>query len=171
MCVVGSNMFELTAVQVSCEVLLCPSWCGIPASALWWCFCEDLCPTCDASLFIVSENGESYWRPDPWSRKQDGTPLGNSLTYFDEKFQWSDAGWSMPEWNKLVIYELHVGTFCAYLGWTGSATLDMCIQKLDYLVDLGINAIELLPVAEFDGSVDWGYTTATWLQVEIVHVN
>ena len=50
MCVVGSNMFELTAVQVSCEVLLCPSWCGIPASALWWCFCEDLCPTCDASL-------------------------------------------------------------------------------------------------------------------------
>lgn len=117
-------------------------------------------------IFIVSENGESYWRPDPWSRKQDGTPLGNSLTYFDEKFQWSDAGWSMPEWNKLVIYELHVGTFCAYLGWTGSATLDMCIQKLDYLVDLGINAIELLPVAEFDGSVDWGYTTAYPFAVE-----
>ena len=117
-------------------------------------------------IFIVSEDGESYWRPDPWSRKQDGTPLGNSLTYFDEKFQWSDAGWSMPEWNKLVIYEFHVGTFCGYQGWIGTATLDMCIRKLDYLVDLGINAIELMPVAEFDGSVDWGYTTAYPFAVE-----
>eukprot|EP00438_Fugacium_kawagutii_P018322 Skav212471 [mRNA] locus=scaffold385:356378:357790:- [translate_table: standard] len=72
----------------------------------------------------------------------------------------------MPEWKRLVIYEFHVGTFCAYPGWIGSATLDMCIQKLDYLLDLGVNAVELMPVAEFDGTRDWGYTTAYPFAVE-----
>ncbi|CAK9020137.1 unnamed protein product [Durusdinium trenchii] len=118
-------------------------------------------------IFLVSEDGRSYWRPDPWSRLQDGTTLGNSLTYFDEKFQWTDANWSMPHWDTLVIYELHVGSFCAYEGWTGTATLDMCIPKLEHLVELGINAVELLPVAEFDGTVDWGYTTAYPFAVEV----
>ena len=117
-------------------------------------------------IFIVSEDGRSYWRPDPWSRQQDGMTLGNSLTYVEENFEWTDANWTMPEWNTLVIYEFHVGTFCAYEGWIGTATLDMCIRKLDYLLNLGVNAVELLPVAEFDGTIDWGYTTAYPFAVE-----
>ena len=72
----------------------------------------------------------------------------------------------MPDWRTLVLYELHVGTFCGHEGWSGSATLDMCIPKLDHLLELGINAIELMPVAEFDGEVGWGYTTAYPFAVE-----
>ena len=117
-------------------------------------------------IFISGYDGENYWRPDPWSRRQDGTTLGNSLAYFDHSFEWSDSEFSMPSWESLVIYEFHVGTFCSYEGWKGSATLDMCIAKLDYLLELGVNAVELLPVAEFDGNMDWGYTTAYPYAVE-----
>lgn len=140
----------------------------------WWMLRLSAHPTRDYLLrrgaaykiHIVSEDGEAYWRPDPWSRKQDGETLGNSIVYPDDSFEWSDANWSMPDWQNLVIYELHVGTFCGHEGWSGIATLDMCIPKLDHLTELGVNAVELMPVAEFDGEVGWGYTTAYPFAVE-----
>ena len=140
----------------------------------WWVLRLPADPTRDYLLrrgaaykiHIVSQDGQELWRPDPWSRKQDGETLGNSIAYSDDSFQWSDANWSMPDSNTLVLYELHVGTFCGHEGWPGSATLDMCIPKLDHILQLGANAIELMPVAEFDGEVGWGYTTAYPYAVE-----
>ena len=140
----------------------------------WWQLVLPADPTRDYLLrrggaykiHMVGQDGQEYWRPDPWSRKQDGETLGNSIVYDDDSFQWSDGDWTMPDWRALVLYELHVGTFCGHEGWSGSATLDMCIPKLDHLVELGVNAVELMPVAEFDGEVDWGYTTAYPFAVE-----
>jgi len=115
----------------------------------------------------TGQHGENtVWRGDPWSRQQNGVTMGNSMVYDDNHFKWTDHDFVMPDWNQLVIYELHVGTFGRQSGESDVATLDMCIQKLDHLVELGINAIELMPVAEFDGDADWGYTSAYLYAVE-----
>ena len=71
----------------------------------------------------------------------------------------------MPPWNELVIYEIHVGTFNDAPG-TGPGTFEEIIPKLEYLNDLGINAIEIMPVAEFPMDYSWGYNPAQPFSVE-----
>jgi maltooligosyltrehalose trehalohydrolase len=88
--------------------------------------------------------------PDPASRFQpDGVHKASCLidTYFD----WTDQNWNGIALQDMVIYELHVGTF------TKEGTFAGVISKLDYLVELGVNAIEIMPVAQFPGSRNWGY--------------
>src|SRR6185503_18595277 len=66
-------------------------------------------------------------------------------------FAWTDAGFAGHAVADLVFYELHVGTF------TAGGTFEAVIPHLDRLVDLGVTAIELMPLAEFPGSRNWGY--------------
>lgn len=91
--------------------------------------------------------------PDPYSRSQPEDVHGPSAVV-DPAFPWSDEEWAGVDPDRLVIYELHIGTF------TPNGTFDAAIEKLDYLRDLGINAIELMPVAEFPGTRNWGYDGA-----------
>jgi maltooligosyltrehalose trehalohydrolase len=65
--------------------------------------------------------------------------------------QWGDANWPGLRADQLVIYELHVGTFSL------AGTFDGVIEQLPYLRDLGITALELMPLAEFPGRWNWGY--------------
>jgi maltooligosyltrehalose trehalohydrolase len=88
--------------------------------------------------------------PDPRSRFQPGGVHGVS-ELVDPGFAWSDQDWRAPGLGELVIYELHVGTF------TPEGTFDGVASRLDYLAGLGVNAIELMPVAEFAGDRGWGY--------------
>jgi maltooligosyltrehalose trehalohydrolase len=90
-------------------------------------------------------------RPDPASRYQPEGVHGPSEVVDANTFNWSDAGWSGLAMRALVLYELHVGTF------TTEGTFDAAIPHLDALRDLGITAIELMPVAQFPGSRNWGY--------------
>jgi maltooligosyltrehalose trehalohydrolase len=102
--------------------------------------------------------GSAYWfnidneviLPDPASRSQ---PLGihGPSEVLDSSFEWTDQPWSGLPLKDMVIYELHVGTF------SPEGTFDGVIGKLSYLKELGVNAIELLPVAQFPGSRNWGY--------------
>lgn len=89
-------------------------------------------------------------RPDPASRYQ---PEGvhNASAVVDLDFAWSDDGWHGLPLQQFIIYELHVGTF------TPEGTFDAIIPRLDSLKELGITAIELMPVAQFPGSRNWGY--------------
>ena len=80
-------------------------------------------------------------------------------------FDWEGDDFKMPAWNTLVIYELHVGTFNRKNPDT-VGTFDDVIEKLPYLKDLGINCIELLPVAEFAGGISWGYNPAHPFAIE-----
>ena len=64
----------------------------------------------------------------------------------------------LPSWNNLVVYEMHIGTF--------AGGLLQAINKLDYLADLGINAIELMPIWEFGGDSSWGYNGAHPFSIE-----
>lgn len=71
---------------------------------------------------------------------------------FDLKaFQWTDKNWNGIEMKDFIIYELHTGTF------TSDGSFSSIISKLDYLIDLGITAIEIMPVAQFPGNRNWGY--------------
>ena len=89
--------------------------------------------------------------PDPASRAHAGSVHESSLVVDDSAFAWTDASWIRPRFRDLVIYELHVGTF------TPAGTFRGVIEKLPYLRELGVNAIELMPIADFPGTRNWGY--------------
>ncbi len=91
--------------------------------------------------------------PDPASRFQPQDVHGPSQIVDPNAFQWTvaDAQWRGRRWEETVVYELHVGTF------SPEGTFAGVEARLDYLVDLGITAIELMPVSDFSGARNWGY--------------
>ncbi|MDY6050076.1 MAG: malto-oligosyltrehalose trehalohydrolase [Corynebacterium sp.] len=102
-------------------------------------------------------NGEGFTDtvPDPRTRRQPDGVLGLSQVYTDT-FEWSDAGWTGRILPGMVIYELHVGAFTPEGTFAGVET------KLDYLADLGVTAIELMPVQPCYGDFNWGYDGVDW---------
>jgi maltooligosyltrehalose trehalohydrolase len=89
-------------------------------------------------------------RPDPAARFQPEGVHGPSEVISND-FPWQSENWFGVELKHYIIYELHVGTF------TPEGTFDGVISRLDYLKDLGITAVELMPVAQFPGDRNWGY--------------
>lgn len=89
--------------------------------------------------------------PDPASLSQPFGVHGASQAVNLHQYPWTDASWRNPDAGDYIIYELHVGTFTAEGNFKGLE------RKLDYLVDLGITAVELMPVAQFPGHHNWGY--------------
>ncbi len=98
--------------------------------------------------YRLDEEGEF---PDPASRWQPDGVHAPSAVFFPEDFSWTDDTWRGIARDELVIYELHVGTF------TEEGTLDAVIPRLPELVELGVTALELMPVAQFPGERNWGY--------------
>ena len=89
--------------------------------------------------------------PDPASRYQPYGVHGPSQVIDPSAFRWSDDRFDPPTAERLVFYELHVGTF------TPEGTFRAIIDRLPHLVDLSVTAIELMPVADFAGDRNWGY--------------
>jgi malto-oligosyltrehalose trehalohydrolase len=89
--------------------------------------------------------------PDPASRFQPHDVDGPSEVVNPAAYKWSDHAWHGRPWNEAVLYELHVGTF------TPHGTYRAAIEKLKHLVELGVTAIELLPLSDFAGKRNWGY--------------
>ncbi|MGB9826052.1 MAG: alpha-amylase family glycosyl hydrolase, partial [Desulfofundulus sp.] len=102
------------------------------------------------TLYFYLLDGERE-RPDPASRYQPEGVHGPSQVVDLKSFAWHDRCWSGPARESLVFYEIHVGTF------TREGTFESIIPHLDELKELGITAIELMPVAQFPGSRNWGY--------------
>jgi maltooligosyltrehalose trehalohydrolase len=90
-------------------------------------------------------------RPDPRSPWQPHGVHGPSRTFDTSAHQWQDRDWAGIDVRGAVIYELHIGTF------TEAGTLDAAVERLDHLVDLGVDVVELMPVAAFPGVHGWGY--------------
>jgi maltooligosyltrehalose trehalohydrolase len=88
---------------------------------------------------------------DPASRWQPAGVHGPSRGFDPAQFDWTDDGFSMSPLAQTVIYEVHVGTF------TEAGTLDAAVERLDDLVDLGVTAVEPMPVGAFPGTRNWGY--------------
>ena len=101
------------------------------------------------ALYRYRLDGENE-RPDPASRYQPRGVHGPSQI-IDSSFKWNDSRWRGIALEKYVFYELHVGTF------TPEGTFDAIVPRLAALKDLGVTAIELMPVAQFPGERNWGY--------------
>jgi 1,4-alpha-glucan branching enzyme len=113
--------------------------------------------------FVLEGGGRQLWRNDPYAREVTHSS-GNSVVYQD-RFDWGHSDFRMPPWDELVVYELHVGTFNDAPGGTpgGFASVG---NRLDYLRDLGVTALELLPSAEFATDFSWGYNPAHIFAIE-----
>lgn len=90
-------------------------------------------------------------RPDPASHFQPAGVHGPSQVVAHSSFPWQDTGWAGRPLHELIIYELHIGTF------TPGGTFAEAVTRIADLADLGINAIEIMPVAQFPGERNWGY--------------
>src|SRR3984957_11093174 len=99
--------------------------------------------------FVIDDDPKPY--PDPRSQWQPIGVHGASRLYDQTAFAWTDNGWKAQPLERAVIYELHVGTF------TPKGTFDAAIERLDYLAELGVTHVEMMPVAEFPGNRGWGY--------------
>ena len=103
--------------------------------------------------------GESYQlildgqhkRPDPAALAQEDTVHGKSVAVDLNAYQWTDQDWNNLPLEDYILYELHTGTFSPEGNFKGIES------KLDYLLELGVNAIEIMPVAQFPGGRNWGY--------------
>ncbi|WP_434094186.1 malto-oligosyltrehalose trehalohydrolase [Nonomuraea wenchangensis] len=119
-----------------------------PAAGGWWeRTVEEAGPGTDYAYAL--DGGPP--RPDPRSAHQPHGPHAHSRTVDHAAFPWTDAAWRGTPLPGAVLYELHVGTF------SPEGTFDGVIERLPHLAALGVDAIELMPVAEFSGRRGWGY--------------
>ena len=100
--------------------------------------------------YFFKPDGEKDF-PDPASQFQPEGVHGPSQIIDHNSFKWTDQKWKNIPIDRLIIYELHVGLF------TEEGTFEAIIPKLDHLIELGVNALELMPVCQFPGDRNWGY--------------
>jgi 1,4-alpha-glucan branching enzyme len=112
----------------------------------------------DEYRYLIHGPAGPLSRIDPYARKVTNA-AGNGIIYEPRAFAWGGDSFAMATGNQLVIYEMHVGTFnVKETGHPG--TFKSAIEKFPYLKELGINAIEVMPIAEFSGDFSWGYNPA-----------
>ena len=119
----------------------------IPVPGGWWTAPFDLEPGTDYAFRVDGSPN----RPDPRSALQPDGVHGPSRTVDPDTWRWTDQNWAGKDLRGSVIYELHVGTF------TPEGTLDAAITRLGHLADLGVDIVELMPLAAFPGRAGWGY--------------
>jgi maltooligosyltrehalose trehalohydrolase len=102
-----------------------------------------------AGEYLLALDGDTW--PDPCSRSQPYGVRGPSATVDPGAFEWTDEGWQGVSLDDLVLYELHVGTF------TEEGTFDAAVERLPALAELGVTAVEVMPIATFPGERGWGY--------------
>ncbi len=102
---------------------------------------------------------DPFVRPDPRSRRQPWGVDGPSRTFDPTAYRWGDAAWTGRRLAGSVIYEMHIGTF------TDEGTFTAAIDRLDHLVWIGVDMVELLPVNAFHGTHNWGYDGVLWYAV------
>jgi maltooligosyltrehalose trehalohydrolase len=126
----------------------------------WWTPAERLPGAADHLYidygYLLDDDPEP--RSDPRSRRQPGGV--HELSRWDRTtYDWTDDAWTGRQLAGSVIYELHIGTF------TPKGTLDSAIDRLDHLVDLGVDFVEVMPVNAFNGEHNWGYDGVLWFAV------
>jgi len=120
-----------------------------PDQSGWWSASVDAADNGTDYAFVLNDDATPY--PDPRGLWQAHGVHGPSRVYDHAAFEWNDERWQGPPLSGAVLYEMHVGTF------TAAGTFDAAIERLDYLFELGITHIELMPVVGFPGKFGWGY--------------
>lgn len=122
----------------------------------WWRATVDTAP--DARYGYLLDDDPKVL-PDPRSARQPDGVHERSQLWDPSAAVWRDGDWAGRSVEGAVIYELHLGTF------TPAGTFDSAAEKLDYLVDLGVDFVELMPVNAFSGTHGWGYDGVLWYAV------
>ncbi len=122
----------------------------------WWRTTVDATPTARYGYLL---DDDPKVLPDPRSPRQPDGVHGRSQLWEPAAQAFTDGGWTGRFVQRAVIYELHIGTF------TPDGTFDSAIEKLDYLVDLGADFVEVMPVNAFSGTYGWGYDGVLWYAV------
>lgn len=168
----GGVLFKVWAPHAE-SVSVVGDWNGWDAAAdpmepseggAWGCFSEKASPGSQYK-FALRSGEATLERIDPRAREVTNS-VGKGVVYADD-FDWEGDDYCLPPHNELAIYELHPRNFAIEVDGDGSV-FDQVIRKLDYLSNLGINAIELMPIAEFAGDISWGYNPAHILQWKVV---
>jgi maltooligosyltrehalose trehalohydrolase len=120
-----------------------------PSKRGWWTLSVDEAVCGDEYAFLIDDDPSAY--PDPRSLRQGSGVHGPSMLYNHQDFEWHDQLWRGSPKTGAVLYEVHIGTF------SEEGTFDGAVGHLDYLAELGVTHIEVMPVAEFAGSRGWGY--------------
>ncbi|RJQ72769.1 malto-oligosyltrehalose trehalohydrolase [Pseudonocardiaceae bacterium YIM PH 21723] len=119
----------------------------------WWRAEVDARPEADYGYLL---DDDYTVLPDPRSLRQPAGVHAAGRRYSHDDFAWTDHAWTGRALPGSVIYELHIGTF------TEGGTFDAAIDRLDHLVDLGVDLVEVLPINGFDGTHNWGYDGVLW---------
>lgn len=128
----------------------------------WGINVEDARPG-DEYKFVIHNGDMVLHRNDPRARSVTNS-TGNSIVYKDN-FEWKDQEFTMAPWNKLVIYEMHIGSFhVKEAGKPGD--FYSAIEKIPYLKKIGVNAVEIMPPYEFAGGFSWGYNPSYPFAIE-----
>jgi len=113
---------------------------------------------------IETNDGKKLNKIDPYAKQLTQSDGGLGVIS-DPSFEWGDADFTLPAKEQQIIYELHIGTFNRPDAST-SGTFDTAIEKLDYLQNLGVNVIELMPITSFAFGSGWGYAPNHIFSVE-----
>ncbi len=132
------------------------------ASDTWSAHVEGVEPGAEYRFTIRTATGDLS-RMDPYARQVTNS-VGNAVVYDPAAFDWTGDDFTMPGWDDIVIYELHVGTFAAKGDRRGD--FDHAARRLPYLRDLGISAVQIMPPFEFAGGISWGYNPAHLFAIE-----
>lgn len=146
----GTVLFRLWAPKASHVSLVLGGDCELEMSYEETFFELNTAEACPGSFYQFRIDRDKLV-PDPASRFQPEGVHGASEVIDPKSFEWSDENWRGRKWSEAVIYELHVGAFSREGTFAGAE------KKLDYLADLGVTAIELMPLSSFPGRRNWGY--------------
>ncbi|MFN4245449.1 MAG: alpha-amylase family glycosyl hydrolase, partial [Brevinematia bacterium] len=122
--------------------------------SVWWVSVNNTSPGQEYKFVVEKHDGTLVWVPDPAARKQKHS-TGNSVI-LSQSFTWNT--WTRPTHDYYNIYQIHIRTFYTngsdYNGW---GTFNTAINRFNYITNLGMTAIEPLPIQEFAGDISWGY--------------
>ncbi|MCC6457810.1 MAG: alpha amylase C-terminal domain-containing protein [Caldilineaceae bacterium] len=114
-------------------------------------------------FWLQTPNGE-LTRIDPYARAVTNS-IGNGVIH-DPNFDWEGDDFHINAWNSLVIYEMHIGSFANHAGDEPVGTFELAMERIEHIKRLGVNAVQLMPVAEFAGDLSWGYNPSHIFAVE-----
>ncbi len=144
----------------------------------WWAIVSNTSPGQKYKFVIEKYNDPSlHWVSDPGAKKNIYSPAmdtgGNESVIIDHSsYTWQSSSWQRPGYEYYIIYQIHIRTFYTngpgdYYGW---GTFETAIHKFDYLTNLGVTAIEPLPIHEFAGDMSWGYNYVLYYAPETAYV-
>jgi 1,4-alpha-glucan branching enzyme len=143
----------------------------------WAGFLPNIADGAEYKFYVVGEGSEGYKR-DPYARelaRQPAWPLSNCVVRNPAGYPWHDQGFRPPAFNDLIVYQLHIGTFYA-ADEAGHdrraqhvATFLDVLDRIEYLAELGVNALEPLPIVEFPPDVSLGYNGVDYFSPEMAY--